>query len=200
MNMLRSSLFLCLALLAPPLDAFVATARTRFAIIQASSPRQVSPQQEVYSTSINSNSDDGKTEYAAIFPGSEVRIQVGNVELARKAWKKRRRSGSPVLIPCSVLDLDRTTLVVDNIVYLIQKFGTPMSESKLELMPEGYKGKDICLSMSELNQNYRKHLGSSLAVSCCQFFVGRDPNIYTASHILPHCTSIFPETSRCPWL
>jgi hypothetical protein len=185
MNMLRSSFLLCLALLAP-LDAFVPS-RARFAIIQAS-PLRVS-QQEIYSTSI-SNSDDGKTEYAAIFPGSEVRIQVGNVELARKAWKKRRRSGSPVLIPCSVLDLDRTTLVVDNIVYLIQKFGTPMSESKLELLPEGYKGKDICLSMSELNQNYRKHLGSSLAVSLCQAFLLKVIEIsilrLTFSHTVRH--------------
>ena len=154
-----SSLLLCWALLSPA-QAFLLT-RPRFAVIP-SSCRSVALQEE-YSTS--SSSDDGKLDYAAISPGSEVRIQVGNVELARKAWKKRRRSGSPVLIPCSVLNIDRNSMIVNNILYLIQKFGTPMSESKLEIQPEGYKGKDICLSMSELNQSYRKHLGSSLAVS-----------------------------------
>lgn len=134
--------------------------RPRFSLI-STSPHRVS-QQEEYSTS--SSSHDGvKSEYAAISPGSEVRIKVGNVELARKAWKKRRRSGSPILIPCSILDVDETTMVLDNIVYIIQKFGIPMSESAMEVIPEGYKSKDVCLSMSELNLSYRKHLGTSLA-------------------------------------
>ena len=46
-----------------------------------------------------------------------------------------------------------------------------MSESKLDIQPEGYKGKDICFTMSELNHSYRKHLGSSLAVSAMFFTV-----------------------------
>lgn len=163
--MLRSSfcLCLCLALFAPALHAFVPS-RARFAALPPSLVALRVSQHQVTSRTASSAENDRK-EYAAIFPGSEVRIQIGNIELARKAWKKRRRSGSPVLIPCSVLDLDRTTLVLDNIVYLIQKYGVPMKDSQLTTVPEGYRGGDICMCISDLTQNYRRHLGSSLAVS-----------------------------------
>ena len=103
-----------------------------------------------------------KKEYAAISPGSILQIQVGNVALARKAWKKRRRSGSPLLVPCSVLDMDRKNMVRWNIMYLLQKFGKPLDE--LEEGAVGFLSDDIALSMADINKHYSRHLGISLAV------------------------------------
>jgi hypothetical protein len=104
-----------------------------------------------------------KAEYAALSPGSAVQIKVGNVTLARKAWKKRRRSGSPLLVPCSVLSMDRKSMVRWNILYLLQKFGKPLDE--VEEGAVGFLSDDICLSMGEINKHYSRHLGTSLAVS-----------------------------------
>ena len=42
-------------------------------------------------------------EAALLLPGQSVRIQIGDVAASRKAWKKRRRNSSPILIPASVL-------------------------------------------------------------------------------------------------
>jgi len=42
-------------------------------------------------------------EAALLLPGQSVRIQIGDVAASRKAWKKRRRNASPILIPASVL-------------------------------------------------------------------------------------------------
>lgn len=104
-----------------------------------------------------------KTEYAALSPGSAVQIKVGNVTLARKAWKKRRRSGSPLLVPCSVLSMDRKSMVRWNILYLLQKFGQPLDE--VEEGAVGFLSDDICLSMGDINKYYSRHLGTSLTVS-----------------------------------
>lgn len=104
-----------------------------------------------------------KTEYAALSPGSAVQIKVGNVTLARKAWKKRRRSGSPLLVPCSVLSMDRKSMVRWNIIYLLQKFGKPLDE--LEEGTVGFLSDDIAISMGDINKHYSSHLGTSLAVS-----------------------------------
>jgi hypothetical protein len=104
-----------------------------------------------------------KTEYAALSPGSAVQIKVGNVTLARKVWKKRRRSGSPLLVPCSVLSMDRKSMVRWNIIYLLQKFGKPLDE--LEEGTVGFLSDDIAISMGDINKHYSSHLGTSLAVS-----------------------------------
>jgi hypothetical protein len=104
-----------------------------------------------------------KTEYAALSPGSAVQIKVGNVTLARKAWKKRRRSGSPLLVPCSVLSMDRKSMVRWNILYLLQKFGKPLDE--VEEGAVGFLSDDICLSMTDIHKYYSRHLGTSLTVS-----------------------------------
>jgi hypothetical protein len=104
-----------------------------------------------------------KTEYAALSPGCAVEIQVGDVNLARKAWKKRRRSGSPLLVPCSILNVDRKSMVRQNILYILQKFGKPLS--KIESQEVGFLSNDICLSMSDISKHYSRHLGVSLAVS-----------------------------------
>lgn len=108
-----------------------------------------------------------KTEFAALSPGCAVEIQVGDVSLARKAWKKRRRSGSPLLVPCSILTVDRKKMIRMNILYLVQKFGKPLSQ--IEGQEVGFHSSDICLSFGDINKYYSSHLGTSLAVSHCRF-------------------------------
>ena len=93
-----------------------------------------------------------KPEYGALSPGTVVQVQVGDVSLARKAWKKRRRTGSPLLIPCSVLNVDRQSMVRWNLIYLLEKFGQAR---------EG----GVELSATQLSKRYRTYLKSSLQVS-----------------------------------
>lgn len=91
-----------------------------------------------------------KPQYAALAPGTVVHIKVGDVSLARKAWKKRRRSGSPLLVPCSVLNVDRQSTVRWNLIYLLEKFGKSAG------------GHGIRISLADLAQRHRTHLKSSL--------------------------------------
>lgn len=53
-------------------------------------------------------------EAALLLPGQSVRIQIGDVAASRKAWKKRRRNASPILVPASVL-------------YVFFELGTPQN-------------------------------------------------------------------------
>lgn len=80
---------------------------------------------------------------AALEPGSPLHVQVGDLSLARKAWKKRRRNKSPLLAPCTLHAIDPKKLLQRNILYLIKKFGTPR------------------LSIGELSRRYKSHLGST---------------------------------------
>lgn len=91
-------------------------------------------------------------EYAALRPGTVVQVQVGDLSLARKAWKKRRRTGSPLLVPCSVLNVDRRSAVRWNLIFLLEKFGQA---------GKGKKG-GIVMSLKELARSYRSYLKSSL--------------------------------------
>lgn len=91
-------------------------------------------------------------EYAALRPGTVVQVQVGDLSLARKAWKKRRRTGSPLLVPCSVLNVDRRSAVRWNLIFLLEKFGRP---------GHGKKG-GVVMSLKELARSYRTYLKSSL--------------------------------------
>jgi len=55
-------------------------------------------------------------------------VRVGDPALARKKWKKRRRSNSPILIPCTILGLaDRQRALVWNIVQLLYRYGDMLS-------------------------------------------------------------------------
>ena len=91
-------------------------------------------------------------EYAALRPGTVVQVQVGDLSLARKAWKKRRRTGSPLLVPCSVLNVDRRSAVRWNLIFLLEKFGQA---------GKGNKG-GIVMSLKDLARSYRSYLKSSL--------------------------------------
>ena len=107
-------------------------------------------------------SEDIRPEFAVLFPGDQIEVRVGNLDLARKAWKKRRRSGSPVLVPCSILSSDRKSLVMNNLIFLLRKFGRPMSEQKMDQLPDGFKSHHISLTFPELNRWYKLHLRASL--------------------------------------
>jgi hypothetical protein len=97
----------------------------------------------------NADSNNVKPMFAAMEPGTVVQIQVGDISLARKAWKKRRRSGSPLLVPCSVLKVDRQSTVRWNLIYLLEKFGSKHAAGTR-------------ISLVELTRRHRKHLQSSL--------------------------------------
>ncbi|VEU37464.1 unnamed protein product [Pseudo-nitzschia multistriata] len=103
----------------------------------------------------DASSGSGKSsplEYAALRPGTVVQVQVGDLSLARKAWKKRRRTGSPLLVPCSILNVDRRSAVRWNLIFLLEKFGQP---------GRGKRG-GIVMSLKDLASSYRKFLKSSL--------------------------------------
>jgi hypothetical protein len=97
-----------------------------------------------------SQSSQVKVQYAAMEPGTVLQIQVGDMARARKAWKKRRRSDSPLLVPCSVLHVDRFATLRWNCIYLLEKFGS------------SFDGSGIQISLSELSMRHRTHLKSSL--------------------------------------
>jgi hypothetical protein len=119
---------------------------------------------ETLNTSPNSLSATKlKVQYAAMEPGTVVQIQVGDIALARKAWKKRRRSDSPLLVPCSILHVDRLATIRWNCIYLLEKFGT-------SIHLDFYTGaattvtstRGVRISLSELSIRHRTHLKSSL--------------------------------------
>ena len=107
-------------------------------------------------SSVSSSSLSTRTPSAllwvAVTPGTVMPVQIGDVTLARKAWKKRRRSDSPLLLPCSILRLDRHQAVRNNIWYLLQKFGTQVRTGK----------RGLRLSWYELAERHKKVMKSSL--------------------------------------
>jgi hypothetical protein len=102
-----------------------------------------------HGSSTQQNNNKAPFEYGALRPGTTVRIQVGDLALARKAWKKRRRSGSPLLVPCSILDVDRKSMVRWNLLFLLEKFGQSTKRG-------------IEISVAGLARTYRSCLQSSL--------------------------------------
>eukprot|EP00538_Stauroneis_constricta_P006201 CAMPEP_0119560690 /NCGR_PEP_ID=MMETSP1352-20130426/15667_1 /TAXON_ID=265584 /ORGANISM="Stauroneis constricta, Strain CCMP1120" /LENGTH=760 /DNA_ID=CAMNT_0007608739 /DNA_START=72 /DNA_END=2354 /DNA_ORIENTATION=+ len=91
-----------------------------------------------------------RPEYAALPAGTVLQVQVGDVSLARKAWKKRRRSGSPLLVPCSVLNVDRQSMVRWNLIFLLEKFGRARKDG-------------VAMDTKELSAFYRSYLQRPLS-------------------------------------
>ncbi|CAB9505229.1 expressed unknown protein (Partial), partial [Seminavis robusta] len=91
-----------------------------------------------------------RNEYAALMGGQAVQIEVGDLALGRKAWKKRRRSGSPLLVPCSVLNLDRASMLRWNLLYLLYRHGSAQKDGTV-------------LSTAELTRLHKKVLKGRLA-------------------------------------
>mmetsp|Transcript_5788 Transcript_5788/g.8723 ORF Transcript_5788/g.8723 Transcript_5788/m.8723 type:complete len:700 (+) Transcript_5788:130-2229(+) len=109
----------------------------------------VSKPEEVETPTAANTPKKNKPEYGALSPGTVVQVQVGDVSLARKAWKKRRRTGSPLLVPCSILNVDRQSMVRWNLVYLLEKFGESQKDG-------------VQISTAQLSKRYRTFLKSSL--------------------------------------
>ncbi|KAL7565242.1 hypothetical protein ACA910_014540 [Epithemia clementina (nom. ined.)] len=123
---------------------------------------QQQQQQQSQTAGASSLSSSSSVQYAALEPGTVVQIQVGDIALARKAWKKRRRSGSPLLVPCSVLNADRASAIRWNLIYLLEKFGVAPSSGSSSSSSSNNKSHEIRISFSSLNQRYRSHLKGSL--------------------------------------
>ena len=123
-------------------------------VIPAKSQQQPSDDNN---TSSGSSSKHPGPEYGALSPGTVVQVQIGDLSLARKAWKKRRRTGSPLLVPCSVLNVDRQSLVRWNLIHLLEKFGHPQRDG-------------ISISAKDMAKHYRGFFRSSLLVSIVPYF------------------------------
>jgi len=104
-------------------------------------------------TDANSESEQTrkKPEYGALSPGTVVQVQIGDLNLARKAWKKRRRTGSPLLVPCSVLNVDHRSMVRWNLIFLLEKFGKARADG-------------VEIATADIFKYYRTFLRSSLQV------------------------------------
>jgi len=133
----------------------VATCETAFVGGKASSSSSSSSSFAAFVPSSSSSSSSRQTQTTPT-----LRIRIGNDwTKARKAWKKRRRSGSPLLVPCSVLSADRSDVVRHNLGYLLEKFGQSGSSST----GNNNNNKGIRISVSELSRRYQSHLRSSLS-------------------------------------
>ena len=93
-------------------------------------------------------------EFASLCKGQMISIQVGDISQARKAWKKRRRRDSPLLIPCTILGLDRLSLLRCSIIHLVHAFGKNIHSD--------FAG--VSLSISSLNKLYMQHFYGDLNI------------------------------------
>eukprot|EP00956_Cyclotella_meneghiniana_P004354 scaffold5312_cov71-Cyclotella_meneghiniana.AAC.8 len=99
-------------------------------------------------------SHEPSPEHALLLPGHTVRIQIGDVTASRKAWKKRRRNSSPILVPCSILGMNREWMVRWNIMTLLYMIGEESSSACGA----------TSATCSKIGKAYRKRLGGDLGV------------------------------------
>jgi len=92
-------------------------------------------------------------ESASLLPGQIVSIRIGDTSSPRKAWKKRRRTGSPVLVPCTILGVDRESMVKWNIMNLLHRFGKPQKH-------DSHNG--VVLSVGAMVKLYKHRMGGDL--------------------------------------
>lgn len=103
----------------------------------------------------STSSGDGgdiSNELALLLPGQTLRIQIGDVSASRKAWKKRRRNASPILIPCSVLGMSREWMVRWNAMTLLHMIGEESAAA----------GGAVGATAGKLGRAYRQRLGGDL--------------------------------------
>ena len=96
-------------------------------------------------------------ESASLLPGQIVTIRIGDTSLARKAWKKRRRSGSPILVPCTITSINRELMIKYNILNLLHRFGQTSDNQKI--LEQRY---NLVLSVGALVKLYKYRLGGDL--------------------------------------
>jgi len=106
-----------------------------------------------------SSSSSGE-EYASLQVGQVVSVRVGDLRSGRKAWKKRRRSDSPILVPCSILGMNRYSMIVYNIRTVLYKYG----EYPKSTTVQNIHNHQIQLSLSRVKKLYKRDTGSPLLV------------------------------------
>ena len=104
------------------------------------------------SSNNDNNNSDNNAELALLLPGQTLRIQIGDVTASRKAWKKRRRNASPILIPCSVLGMNREWMVRWNVMTLLHMIGEESASA----------GGAVGATAGKLGRAYRQRLGGDL--------------------------------------
>ena len=97
------------------------------------------------------NEEEAKPECASLLPGQVITIRIGDTSLARKAWKKRRRSGSPILVPCTIVGMNRELMVKNNLINLIHRFGKTSKEHP-----------GVIISVGAIVKLYKYRLGGDL--------------------------------------
>ena len=107
------------------------------------------------------NDEDNPKECAALLPACQVQVRLGEMSQARKAWKKRRRSGSPLLVPVNILGLDRTSLVRNNVLAILLKYGNPIT-NKSSGGVDGLPRNGVCLPVSKLCKLLERDYGTNL--------------------------------------
>jgi len=115
-----------------------------------------------FSSSVDEVDDDDddevRPESASLLPGQVVSIRIGDTSLARKAWKKRRRSGSPILVPCTILGMNRELMVKYNLLNLLHRFGKPsIQEDNSKMNNQG-----VVLTVGAVVKLYKHRLGGDL--------------------------------------
>lgn len=147
-----------------PTSRVASTSNSQVCLVQKNQQRNnnVSPEWQL--------EDDATTkeapttmEYTALLPGHCLPIQIGSLSLARKAWKKRRRTYSPILVPCSLLSIPHTKHTLrNNVLYLLHKYGRDLLSSSI--LEEGGKGggAGVFLTRNKLTSLYRKVLGGDI--------------------------------------
>ena len=105
-------------------------------------------------TIINTNTQSANSELALLLPGQTLRIQIGDINQSRKAWKKRRRNTSPILIPCSILGMNREWMVRYNIMTILHQIGEPSS----------FVNGQVGATVGKISRAYKKKLHGDLRI------------------------------------
>jgi hypothetical protein len=90
----------------------------------------MSMEEDADSSNNNFLDNTSNTELAYLLPGQSLRIRIGDTTASRKAWKKRRRNASPILIPASILNVSRQALLRWNVFALLCSIGEEVVNPK----------------------------------------------------------------------
>jgi len=134
-----------------------------------------------------SSSSSGE-EYASLQVGQVVSVRVGDLRSGRKAWKKRRRSDSPILVPCSILGMNRYSMIVYNIRTVLYKYGEYPKSTTHGGAVQNIHNHQIQLSLSRVKKLYKRDTGSPLLV--------RPHHTHTYIHCCCCCTIMIRNLNR----
>jgi hypothetical protein len=104
----------------------------------------------------NEDNNNPSPESASLLPGQILTIRVGDTSLARKAWKKRRRSFSPILVPCTITSINRNLMVKNNIINILHRFGKTNTNTN----------NGVVLTVGAMVKLYKHRLGGNLLQHC----------------------------------